>query len=731
MKKEMLIFAICFFIFIFQIASVSSEPIKLIYHYAGHDILSSDESCQAAKDIGGNAIVRLYYGSDGDLTSFLDMADNYGLKVVVMTSKTKSPCMDDLVCWSEKFATMSLDHPNLFAWTMVDFLSSPNQDWNSPETITEATAAKNAINPDIKFLPELYFDAHLVGGELAYFEEGNPYDTALSDGAELFLWQSYTKDQVDLDQFDADLTRAQSIVPPAYWLAGAYAIRGGWRGYSSTLDEIFYPNDFLSTMFQDARDKAPGLIVYALDGPLLAYYDPQKLLADQDMFGQKSNDDPNFQYKLSSGVRAVMGWYQEVKTTVSLPTGTSHASVKVRVRDNRDTNSGYKYFGWKQLVVNDQVLWEKSIYLDGQEEETIAEDIPDDILSSGSLTVGVRMLSKGSSLAKDSVYVGDLSLSVNDGPYLPLNNLKIESSVKDLVKWIATYQTIKSILTQQGVCGDATCKTSDGENCSTCPADCGTCPLPTSVNPIAYWNFDEGTGTAAYDSSGNSNDGTLVTGPTWAAGKIGSHALSFDGVDDYVSVPSSASLNPSYVTFSMWFNPKSFADNTGLIAKGDNSNRQYWAWIYQGNLSIEINNGGHANNIYPLKKDAWYFLAVTYDGSNIVTYVNGAKVKTISQSNGAILADDGPLLIGKLPGFASFNGTIDDVKIWNRALPASDILDLFNQPNPVGSICGIADSNSDNKISISEIIDYISQWKHGSVAVGNLIGAIEKWKNGC
>ncbi len=250
---------------------------------------------------------------------------------------------------------------------------------------------------------------------------------------------------------------------------------------------------------------------------------------------------------------------------------------------------------------------------------------------------------------------------------------------------------------------------------------------------MAHYNFDEGQGTTAADSSGNGNDGTLVNRPTWATGKMGNYALQFDGVDDYVEVPDSATLDPGYMTFSMWFNPKSFADNAGLIVKGDNENRQYWVWIYQGNLSLEINDGGFHNHIYPLQKNTWYFLAVTYDGSSIATYINGALVSAIPQSTGPILDDDGPLYIGTLPGFVTFDGTIDDVKIWNRALSAQEVLDLNNQEaGSSESVCGSgADSDSDGIITISELIKFISRWKDGSATIAQLADAIRKWKDGC
>ncbi len=255
-----------------------------------------------------------------------------------------------------------------------------------------------------------------------------------------------------------------------------------------------------------------------------------------------------------------------------------------------------------------------------------------------------------------------------------------------------------------------------------------SCSAPPQ-NLVAHYDFDESTGTAANDVSGNGNTGALTNGPAWTAGKING-ALNFDGVDDYVSVPDSVSLNPDYLTTSLWFKADGFADDTGLIAKGSDSNRQFWEWIYHGNLSLEIGNAGFTNYIYPFQKDTWYNLAVTYDGSNIITYINGAQVSVIPQSTGAIPSDTNPLYMGALPGYVSFDGTIDDVRIYNYALSASEILTIYNEG--AGSACNsIADSDGDSSISIGELINFISQWKAGNVTIGNLIDAIGKWKNGC
>lgn len=71
---------------------------------------------------------------------------------------------------------------------------------------------------------------------------------------------------------------------------------------------------------------------------------------------------------------------------------------------------------------------------------------------------------------------------------------------------------------------------------------------------VGYWSFDEGQGTTAYDASGFGNNGTLTNGPTWVDGKVGK-ALSFDGVDDYVSISISSVLNVQKLTVLVWSKP--------------------------------------------------------------------------------------------------------------------------------------------------------------------------------
>src|SRR4029453_19442437 len=67
----------------------------------------------------------------------------------------------------------------------------------------------------------------------------------------------------------------------------------------------------------------------------------------------------------------------------------------------------------------------------------------------------------------------------------------------------------------------------------------------TPTGLVAYWKFDEGSGTTVSDSSANGNTGTLVNGPLWTAGRVG-NALFFDGIDDNITVPGFLDLSSSF-----------------------------------------------------------------------------------------------------------------------------------------------------------------------------------------
>jgi hypothetical protein len=233
------------------------------------------------------------------------------------------------------------------------------------------------------------------------------------------------------------------------------------------------------------------------------------------------------------------------------------------------------------------------------------------------------------------------------------------------------------------------------------------------------------------DSSGYGNVCSCTSCPGLSDDLKGNQdsAYWFNGVDDVFDCGNDLSLNPNYLTLAMWVNPESFpaSGSVGLIAKGDNANRQYWAWVYQTDLSLEIGEGTHQNNVVDLNIGTWYHIAITYDGAEVIAYKDGVEVFSVPQASGPILTDNDPLLIGNLPGFGFFNGIIDDVRVYNRSLNPAEISAIYQD-----EACHRADKACDDCIDNNEIIWFIGDWKQGlgGITMTELMDGIRIWKAG-
>lgn len=216
--------------------------------------------------------------------------------------------------------------------------------------------------------------------------------------------------------------------------------------------------------------------------------------------------------------------------------------------------------------------------------------------------------------------------------------------------------------------------------------------LAAPGSPIAYWRFDEGSGTTVYDDSTGDNDGNLTLGSlgnttvanAWATGKFG-NCLSFDGTDDYVDCGNS-SLGGSF-TVSCWVKPSSIAtDWTGFVSKNDTSGEKVF-WLGQHSSDGYIRFGVYLDGDTETSLDTdsaviangnWYHIAASYDGNYQKIYVNGVLVKTSSDLNTLQQAGTSNYWIGKSTS-AFFNGFIDDARIYSYARTADQIMIDYNQ----------------------------------------------------
>ncbi|MBS3094588.1 cellulase family glycosylhydrolase [Candidatus Pacearchaeota archaeon] len=252
---------------------------------------------------------------------------------------------------------------------------------------------------------------------------------------------------------------------------------------------------------------------------------------------------------------------------------------------------------------------------------------------------------------------------------------------------------------------------------------------------ISHWKLDETSGTTADDFIGN-NDGTLMNNPTplWTTGKFG-NALSFDGVDDYVELGNSASLKPSLLTVSAWvYLDSTVTDSYPKIIDGNNDNYGYQLFYNAiGGAGFTFSTGtgligkGIPSNI--TTQNQWVHVVGVHDASSNKIYVNGVLIGTIPASEIDYSAITTMRLGNRGNDARHWKGMIDDVRIYNYALTATEILNLYNEAS--FSNCGLSDSNRDGVVNISELMNYISQWKAGTVLIGNLMIAIGEWKNGC
>jgi hypothetical protein len=216
----------------------------------------------------------------------------------------------------------------------------------------------------------------------------------------------------------------------------------------------------------------------------------------------------------------------------------------------------------------------------------------------------------------------------------------------------------------------------------------GGSPPPQPTGLVARWRMDETGGTVAADASGNGNTGTLRNGAGWTPGRIGG-ALRLDGVDDHVSVNDSASLSSpaSQITVACWAYRtgnkgawQTLATRQRGVQWDDQwflgfNNNQYWFGVHT--------TAGYPQAAGPLAPlNQWVHVAGTYDGATVRLFVNGVQVATAAGS-GTILREAKPLLIGAgmndATGIAGdgFLGWMDDVRLYNRALSASEIQALY------------------------------------------------------
>jgi hypothetical protein len=199
---------------------------------------------------------------------------------------------------------------------------------------------------------------------------------------------------------------------------------------------------------------------------------------------------------------------------------------------------------------------------------------------------------------------------------------------------------------------------------------------------VAHWKFDDGSGGTATDSAGT-NNGTLNGNPTWTGGRVNG-ALSFDGIDDYVSLTTIAALTGNTVTAQAWIRLSDLASKPILTQHLTNMTKDgYYFYITGGRPTFYLIDGftsAQAISTETINAGQWYHVAGTNDGSNLKLYVDG-RLKSNVSSAGFTGVSTNAYIGRDISSAVYYNGLIDDVRIYNRAVSESEFLDIAD---PVG-----------------------------------------------
>ncbi|OHB74546.1 MAG: hypothetical protein A2Z25_02600 [Planctomycetes bacterium RBG_16_55_9] len=221
---------------------------------------------------------------------------------------------------------------------------------------------------------------------------------------------------------------------------------------------------------------------------------------------------------------------------------------------------------------------------------------------------------------------------------------------------------------------------------------------------VGWWKFDEGMGNVALDWSGHGNHGALRGDPQWAPGQVGG-ALAFDGAGDFVDCGNGPDLTlTGDITFMCWIKIAAFSRSwETILAKGDDSYRMSRGDEFGDSIHFGCNgpSGGNLNATAIVTTNSWRHVALMYDGSNKIIYIDGVEDARVA-STGTINTSTYNFFIGENSQQRNryLTGLVDDVRIYNKALTVDQIKeamrgepDLAWAPNPAnGSTPSLTDA---------------------------------------
>jgi len=201
-----------------------------------------------------------------------------------------------------------------------------------------------------------------------------------------------------------------------------------------------------------------------------------------------------------------------------------------------------------------------------------------------------------------------------------------------------------------------------------------------SAELVGHWKFDEGSGTKAYDSSGNGNDGTFNGNPKWVAGHFGT-AVEFDGSDDWIECGNDQSLDLTKWTITFWLKVNQNKDFNGFVIKGLDAAENYEVLGFaDGSFHFPITNTNGTRTYVNTATGViiageWAHYAYSYDSAEGRRFYKNGNLIFEDTESGTPRASTESLSIGNEQPMSRFvNGVMDDVRIYNHVLSEPEIL---------------------------------------------------------
>ncbi len=281
----------------------------------------------------------------------------------------------------------------------------------------------------------------------------------------------------------------------------------------------------------------------------------------------------------------------------------------------------------------------------------------------------------------------------------------------------------------------------NGTSCTSVTCVCTGPPLGL----ISWWDADAVSGTTVFDIQGE-NDGTMVGGVLIVPGQVGD-AFSLDGANDFVRFPFGGTA--SQLSVELWVNPDSTSGNNAMFmipsSSAGNRNEVFFGFTSGSTaLTLIIDQASHNADV-GVSNGVWTHVGFTFDGSTGIVYKNGVSVLSFSQTatldfdacEGFIGMDVDDGCLGSPGNY--FDGLIDEVSVYDRALSAPEILAIANAGSfgkcKDGTCPWDCETTPNGNIGINDFLALLAQWgtpgscdfDGGGVGINDFLDLLANW----